>query len=73
MAKVTYVSGPRVERVIGPDRRYTGETKIILAIAYGKHETQHLIELNEADLLRIASGSIEMLDHLRRDRENRSL
>jgi hypothetical protein len=70
MAEVTYVSGPRVERVMGSDRRYTGEERIVLGIAYGKHQTMQLADLTERDLIRIASGALDMLDKLRREREN---
>lgn len=69
-ANVTYLSGPRIERPIGRDRRQTGEEKIVLAVAYGQYQTTYLVELDERDLLHIASGAINMLDHLRRQREN---
>lgn len=70
MAQVSLAGVPRIERVVGPDRRYTGEEKIVQGIHYGKHQTLHLIELTERDLLQIAAGALDMLDKLRRKREN---
>lgn len=67
--EVSYVAGPRMEHAVGPDRRFTGEKKVVLSVEFGKRRTQYLVELSERDLLRIASGALDMLDQLRRARD----
>jgi hypothetical protein len=67
-APIEYVSGPMMHRETGPHRRYVGPARPVLAVRVGKSEALRFADLSEEQLLRIATGALAALEHLRQKR-----